>query len=116
VVLQLFPRQDIASCGPYTPVIREWCDAGDEFCDKGNSTKVHAGYFVRYMGPAAEFVVERYNASLPEKGEPTVSLPPLAVVPEGSTSGAEWLVVPGVRLVVASGLMLMPVLSGWVRL
>ncbi|KAK0747144.1 cutinase-domain-containing protein [Schizothecium vesticola] len=88
---------DIASCEPYTPVIREWCDAGDEFCDRGNSTKVHAGYFVRYMGAAAEFVVERYNASLPKRGEPTVSPPSPTVVSEGSMSGAEGLAVPGVR-------------------
>lgn len=111
-LLQLFPRQDIASCEPYTPAIREWCDAGDEFCDRGNSTRVHAGYFGRYMGAAAEFVVGRYNATLPEVPEPTVSPPPASVVPEGSKSGAAGLTVP----VVASGLMLMPVLLGWVGL
>lgn len=115
-LLQLFPRKDIASCEPYTPVIREWCDAGDEFCDRGNSTKVHAGYFGRYMGAAAEFVVGRYNTTLPEVPEPTVSQPAASAKPEGSKSGAGRLAAPGVGLVVASGLLVMPILWGWVGL
>jgi hypothetical protein len=82
---------------------------------------VHAGYFVRYMGAAAEFVVERYNASLPERGEPTVvpptvSPPSPTAGPEGGTSGAEGLVVPNAGLVAALGLLLTPDVLGWVGL
>lgn len=66
------------------------------------------------MGAAAEFVAGRYNATLPEVPEPTVSPPPppTSVEPEGSKSGAAGLAVP----VVASGLVLMPVLLGWAGL
>ncbi|KAK1826007.1 Alpha/Beta hydrolase protein [Podospora conica] len=109
----LFPRQDIAACDPYTPVIREWCDTGDEFCDRGNNTKTHAGYFGRYMGAAAEFIVERYNASLPERDEPTAAAPQVPV-PEGSTSGAKGLTAP---VALASGLlMMMPAVLEWMGL
>lgn len=76
---------------------------------------MHAGYFGRYMGAAAEFVVGRYNATLPEvpESQPKATA---SVVPEGSKSGAGGLAVPGVGLVVASGLVLMPVLLGLVGL
>lgn len=79
---------------------------------------MHAGYFGRYMGAAAEFVVGRYNATLPEVPESTGSQPEAtaSVVPEGSKSGAGGLAVPGVGLVVTSGLVLMSVLWGLVGL
>jgi len=94
--------------------IREWCDSGDEFCDKGNNTKTHTGYFARYLTEAAEFVVERYNASAVERAEPTV-LPTAPQVSEGN-AGAKGVAGRGYQHVSASGMVLVPVVLGWVGL
>ncbi|KAK3354024.1 cutinase-domain-containing protein [Lasiosphaeria hispida] len=79
----IFPRQNFTSCEPYTDMIRGWCDTGDVYCDRGNNTKTHGSYFANYTLDAAEFIVERYNASLattlPETPAPSstsASIPP----------------------------------------
>src|SRR5690348_13145281 len=72
----MFERLDIAGCEPYSDVIREWCDAGDQFCDRGNVTTVHTGYFARYVGVATDFIVEQFHASMeaPPAPQPTATV------------------------------------------
>jgi hypothetical protein len=112
--IQLFPLSDIAGCEPYTPTVRGWCGSGDEFCGRGNDTKVRTGYFMRYAGEAVEFVVGRYNTSVVERAEPTV-LPTASRVPDVN-AGAKGVARPGCQLVVASGLLLASVVLGRARL
>ncbi|KAK0732253.1 cutinase-domain-containing protein [Lasiosphaeris hirsuta] len=85
----IFPRRNLTSCEPYTDTIRGWCDEGDVYCDRGNNTRTHGSYFANYTLDAAEFIVERYNASLtttlpatPTPSSTWASLPP----PTGTTS------------------------------
>ncbi|KAG7108902.1 Acetylxylan esterase 2 like protein [Verticillium longisporum] len=70
---QLFGRDDTAACEPYAPKIASWCDTGDVYCDRGNNTEIHGGYFALYDDDAVDFVVDRWNATLEEEAEAAAS-------------------------------------------
>jgi hypothetical protein len=57
----LFPRSSaqISALNAFSPRIRAWCDANDEFCSSGNSLNVHLTYLNRYQNDAANFVLGR---------------------------------------------------------
>lgn len=57
----MFPRVDNAGCAPYGPGMRSWCDANDQYCDRGNIRAVHHGYFAKYTDDAAAWVLSRFN-------------------------------------------------------
>ncbi|EGY22036.1 hypothetical protein VD0002_g7686 [Verticillium dahliae] len=69
----LFGRDDTAACEPYAPKIASWCDTGDVYCDRGNNTEIHGGYFAIYDDDALDFVVDRWNATLEEEAEAAAS-------------------------------------------
>ncbi|EJT78501.1 hypothetical protein GGTG_03601 [Gaeumannomyces tritici R3-111a-1] len=48
----VFPRKDLAGCGPAASRMVSYCSAGDKFCDSGNDLNVHVGY-VDTQGAAA---------------------------------------------------------------
>ncbi|CRK30654.1 hypothetical protein BN1708_018516, partial [Verticillium longisporum] len=58
---------------PYAPKIASWCDTGDVYCDRGNNTEIHGGYFALYDDDAVDFVVDRWNATLEEEAEAAAS-------------------------------------------
>ncbi|KAB5576214.1 acetylxylan esterase 2 [Coniochaeta sp. 2T2.1] len=60
----IFQRANTSACEPYSPVIKEWCDTGDIYCDAGNVTGVHGTYFANYTDDATEWIVSRFNASM----------------------------------------------------
>jgi cutinase len=55
----LFPRNStqISLLNTFSPRIRAWCDANDEFCASGTSLNVHLTYLNRYQNDAANFVL-----------------------------------------------------------
>ncbi|KAK3399573.1 cutinase-domain-containing protein [Sordaria brevicollis] len=61
---QIFPRENMTSCLPFGDKIASWCDTGDVYCDFGNDTTVHGGYFGNYTMETVNWIVEKYNASL----------------------------------------------------
>ena len=55
-LFKMFPRAKSYTCQPYVSRMISFCDSGDTFCDKGNSTAVHGSYLQKYSTQAAEFV------------------------------------------------------------
>lgn len=57
----LFPRNQtqINNLNAFSPRIRAWCDANDEFCASGASLNVHLTYLNRYQNTAEQFVLGR---------------------------------------------------------
>jgi cutinase len=57
----LFPRSgtQVNALNAFSPRIRAWCDANDEFCSSGASLNVHLTYLNRYQGAAEQFVLGR---------------------------------------------------------
>lgn len=60
----LFARKDVSGCNPYVSVMRSWCDTGDRYCDLGDDSAVHGGYFAKYTQDATDWVVGLYEASI----------------------------------------------------
>lgn len=78
-VPQIFQRANTTACEPYSPVIKEWCDKGDIYCDAGNVTGVHGTYFANYTDDATNWIVSKWNESLAAtntSGSPTSTASP----------------------------------------
>ncbi|PSR83389.1 cutinase-domain-containing protein [Coniella lustricola] len=55
----IFPRQDIAGCGAVANRMVSYCNAGDTFCDSGNSLQVHLSYVQNNGTSAVTFVLNQ---------------------------------------------------------
>jgi hypothetical protein len=111
-VNQIFPRADNLACAPFGRKIRSYCDANDKYCDAGNSSSVHAGYFAKYDTEAVNFIVSQFNAAQSNgSASTTTSASPTgsssAVATASRAAAAELSTGQGLALSVAglSGLM-----------
>ncbi|KAM0277188.1 hypothetical protein ACHAQH_005970 [Verticillium albo-atrum] len=96
----LFGRDDSTVCEPYAPKVASWCDTGDVYCDRGNNSEIHGGYFALYDDDALEFVVERWNATLEEDAEAgasSTSGAPAQPTESGAAAGDDESAAVGVR-------------------
>lgn len=59
----VFPRVNTAACDPSANITQSYCNAGDEFCDSGNSLATHLSYVNVFGGAAADFIVGRVNGT-----------------------------------------------------
>jgi hypothetical protein len=88
---QIFQRANTSGCEPYSPVIKEWCDKGDIYCDAGNVTGVHGTYFANYTKAATNWIVSKWNESLAatnSSGSPTGTASPTASGTAASSSSS----------------------------
>ncbi|KAH7625332.1 cutinase-domain-containing protein [Sordaria sp. MPI-SDFR-AT-0083] len=60
----IFPRENMTSCLPLADRIASWCDTGDVYCDNGQDSTVHGGYFGNYTTETVNWIVEKYNAAI----------------------------------------------------
>lgn len=54
----------MTSCLPLADRIASWCDTGDVYCDNGQDSTVHGGYFGNYTTETVNWIVEKYNAAI----------------------------------------------------
>ncbi|KAF6817645.1 Acetylxylan esterase 1 [Colletotrichum musicola] len=99
----LFPRKNTTACDAYAPKIGSWCDENDWACSGGSaSATVHRSYFANYADDAAEFVVERFEASKTVEDDTDSATPTQTAVPGAGAAGA----APGMLLAMAGLSML----------
>lgn len=88
----------MTSCRPLADRIASWCDTGDVYCDNGQDSTVHGGYFGNYTTETVNWIVEKYDAALAtdeknggsESGNSTSTVPPAP----SSTSTSTGVAVP----------------------
>ena len=92
---QANPRStaDLALLSRYTPVLRDYCAAGDPVCAGGSVVADHLNYFELYTEEASSWIVSRVDAAAPLCAAPTSSSTS-AIVPATSSTAAPSSVTP----------------------
>ncbi|KAJ4401871.1 hypothetical protein N0V91_007654 [Didymella pomorum] len=83
---QANPRSaaDLALLNRYTPVLRDYCAAGDPVCAGGSVVADHLNYFELYTEEASSWIVGKIDAAAPLCAAPSSS----SVVPATSSTAA----------------------------
>ncbi|KAG5988442.1 hypothetical protein E4U43_004748 [Claviceps pusilla] len=55
----IFFRKNTNSCLKYANIISSWCDTGDIYCARGNSSEIHSEYFGKYGSDIVKFIVDK---------------------------------------------------------
>ncbi|KAM0290654.1 hypothetical protein ACHAO9_005018 [Fusarium lateritium] len=85
----IFERNNTKLCEDnYSKIIRSYCDTGDVYCDGGNNTATHSGYFSKYGNEVVDFVVKQYESAASETKTTASSTATAATETTGSATGA----------------------------
>ncbi|KAM0343426.1 hypothetical protein ACHAPU_008607 [Fusarium lateritium] len=102
----IFKRNDTKLCEDnYSKIIRSYCDTGDVYCDQGNNTETHGGYFEKYGSEVADFVVKQYKSAESESKTTSTSATATATETTGSATGAAETTPAGAPGNAAAGLV-----------